>query len=103
MKFPGTCVVCNKKIQANEMGLWAKGLGVKHERCAQASDGDDDYDELRCIICGNSAGCRQCELQDSCDIPNVSRFCVCKRCSEQENAFGLYQKSAKKKFPLIDT
>ena len=96
MKFPGTCIVCNGKIKVNEIGLWAKGLGVKHERCAKVN-------ELQCIVCGNSAGCQQCELQDSCDIPNVSQFCICKRCSEEDDAFGLYLKSTKKKFSLIGT
>ena len=35
MKFDGTCIVCKEKIQVNEIGLWAKGLGVKHEKCAE--------------------------------------------------------------------
>ena len=33
MKFDGTCIVCNKKVNATEIGLWSKGLGVKHEKC----------------------------------------------------------------------
>ena len=96
MKFPGTCIVCNGKIEVNEVGLWAKGLGVKHEKCAEV-------DELQCMSCGSPAGCQQCEFQDICDIPNVSEFCICKRCSESNDAFGSYQKSTKKKFPIIST
>ena len=38
MKFPATCIVCNQKVVVGEMGLWVKGLGVKHEKCSQASD-----------------------------------------------------------------
>ncbi len=38
MKFPGTCIVCNENIPVNEIGLWAKGLGVKHEKCIQANE-----------------------------------------------------------------
>ena len=57
MKFPGTCIVCNEKIPVNEIGLWAKGLGVKHEKCAQTN-------ELQCIVCGAPAGCPQCEFQE---------------------------------------
>ena len=56
MKFPGTCIVCNEKIKVNEIGLWAKGLGVNHEKCAQIN-------ELQCAVCGASAGCSQCEFQ----------------------------------------
>ncbi len=37
MKFDGTCIVCNEKIKVNEIGLWSKGLGVKHEKCAEIS------------------------------------------------------------------
>ena len=34
MKFPGTCIVCNGKIEINEIGLYSKGSGVKHEKCS---------------------------------------------------------------------
>ena len=50
MKFPGTCIICNDKIEINEIGLWSKGVGVKHEKCAKVN-------ELQCIVCGSSAGC----------------------------------------------
>ena len=95
MKFPGTCMVCNEKIAVNEVGLWAKGIGVKHEKCAQVK-------ELECIVCGRPAGCRQCEFQDVCDIESVSPLCVCKGCSDRKNTFVNYQNSAKKKFPMLD-
>ncbi|PIN83950.1 MAG: hypothetical protein COW26_00535 [Nitrosopumilales archaeon CG15_BIG_FIL_POST_REV_8_21_14_020_33_23] len=95
MKFPGTCVVCNEKIEVNEIGLWAKGLGVKHEKCAQIN-------ELQCIVCKGSAGCLHCEFQDICDIQKVSQLCICKKCSEEKNSFDSYQKSVKKNFPLLN-
>ena len=95
MKFPGTCIVCNEKLVVNEIGLWAKGLGVKHEKCAQIN-------ELKCIICGGSAGCPQCEFQEDCDIEVVSQQCICKNCSEKGDSFSLYQKSVKKNFPLLN-
>lgn len=95
MKFPGTCIVCNEKIEVNEIGLWAKGLGVKHEKCAEIK-------ELQCIVCGAPAGCPYCEFQDNCDIEKVSQMCICKKCSEQNNAFNSYQKSTSKKFPLLN-
>ena len=95
MKFPGKCIVCNEKIEVNQMGLWAQGIGVKHEKCAQVN-------ELQCIVCGNSAGCLQCEFQGSCDIQKVSHLCICKKCSNGKDSFISYQKSAKKKFPLLN-
>ena len=95
MKFPGTCIVCNEKIEINEMGLWAKGLGVKHEKCAQIK-------ELSCIVCGGPAGCPQCEFSDNCDIEKVSQICICKKCLDEKDVFESYQKSAMKKFPLLN-
>ncbi len=96
MKFPGICIVCNEKILVNEIGLWAKGLGVKHEKCTE-------LDELSCIVCGSSAGCTMCEFQENCDISNVSQFCICKKCSEEKNAFVSYQKFTNKKFSILNS
>lgn len=95
MKFSGTCIVCNEKIDANEVGLWARGIGVKHEKCAEVN-------ELRCIVCGGLAGCQQCEFQEDCDRSAVSQLCICKRCSQANNPFVLYQESVKKKFHLLN-
>jgi len=44
MKFPGTCIVCNKKIEVNEIGSWAKGLGVKHKKCTQPNEDSSDIE-----------------------------------------------------------
>jgi len=96
MKFPGKCIICNKKIEINEIGLWAKGLGVKHEKCAQ-------IDQLQCIVCGAPTGCSQCKFIEICDIPNVSQFCICTKCSDEKDAFSFYQKSTNKKFPIINS
>ncbi len=96
MKFPGICIVCNEQIPVNEIGLWAKGLGVKHEKCAQIN-------ELQCIVCGAPAGCAQCEFQEVCDIPNVSQLCICKKCSEERDSFSSYQKSVNKKFAILNS
>ncbi len=96
MKFPGTCVVCNKKIDVNEVGLWAKGQGVKHEKCAEIT-------ELKCIVCGGPAGCPTCEFQENCDRNIVSQLCICKKCSNSEMSYESYITSVKKKFPLINS
>ena len=95
MKFPGTCIVCNEKIAINEIGLWAKGLGVKHEKCAQVK-------ELTCVICGRSAGCSKCEFQDQCNLDKVSQLCICKDCTEQKDPCQSYKISVAKKFPLLN-
>jgi len=95
MKFPGTCIVCKKKIEVNEVALWAKGLGVKHQACSEVV-------ELRCAICGGPAGCLQCEFADDCDRSKVSQLCICKICYEEKESFLLYQKEIAKKFPIIN-
>lgn len=96
MKFPGTCIVCNETIQVNQVGLWSKGIGVKHEECAKVK-------ELVCIVCGNSAGCSQCEFRNDCDLEQVSQSCICKKCSENNLVFPTYQKSVAKKYPALKT
>ena len=97
MKFPGSCIVCNQKIEANEIGLWAKGLGVKHEKCASK-----EIKELKCAVCGGQAGCSQCEFQDDCDRDLVSGLCICKKCSDSKDSFVLYKDAVKKNFALLN-
>lgn len=95
MKFPGNCIICNEKIYVNEIGLWAKGLGVKHEKCAETK-------ELKCIICGNSAGCQHCEFYENCDLSQISQNCICKVCEGKSDLFKLYKESVKQSFPALD-
>ena len=91
MKFDGTCLICNKKVNANKIGLWSKGIGVKHEKCAEIN-------ELKCVICDNPAGCLQCEFQDNCDRSQVSQLCICKKCDSQKHTFEQYQGSIRDKY-----
>ena len=95
MKFDGTCIVCNEKIKVNEIGLWAKGLGVKHEKCAEIN-------ELNCIICDGPAGCATCEFQEDCNRSLVSQMCICKKCEQKTSIFEIYQESIKKKFSELN-
>lgn len=95
MKFSGTCIVCKKKIDVNEVGHWAKGIGVKHLACAEVI-------ELKCLVCGCPAGCPQCEFRTDCDLAKVSQLCICKKCNDSEDAFISYQKAVAKKFPILN-
>ncbi|MFN4337068.1 MAG: hypothetical protein ACK4FV_05765 [Candidatus Nitrosocaldus sp.] len=36
--------------------------------------------ELPCILCGNDAGCSECEFSSNCDRTSVSGECICKQC-----------------------
>lgn len=95
MKFPGTCIVCKKKIEINEIALWSKGLGVKHQACAKVI-------ELKCIICGNPAGCPICEFAEDCDLERVSQMCICKKCLDTKTPYSHYQESVIKRFPTLN-
>ncbi len=95
MKFPGTCIVCKKKIEINEVGLWAKGIGVKHQACAEVV-------ELKCLVCGGLAGCPQCEFSSDCDLTKVSQRCICKKCNNAKDAFISYQEAVVQKFPILN-
>jgi hypothetical protein len=95
MKFPGMCLVCKKKIEVNEVALWAKGLGVKHQSCAEVM-------QLKCMVCGNQAGCIDCEFADSCNLDKVSQICICKKCSNTRDIFSLYQSSVIKRYPMLN-
>ncbi len=96
MKVPGKCLVCNEKIEKDEIGFWAKDVGVKHEKCAEIK-------ELTCGVCGGPAGCPMCEFRDSCDLERVSQICICKKCEAKTDPHNLYQKSVMKKFRLLNS
>jgi len=95
MKFPGTCIVCKKKIEINEIALWAKGVGVKHQTCGQVV-------ELKCMVCGGPTGCPQCEFAEDCDLTKVSQMCLCKKCADTKNVFSVYQNAVIKRFPFLN-
>lgn len=95
MKFPGACLVCGEKMSVGEPGLWQKGVGVKHERCARVK-------ELRCMVCGGPAGCQACEFRDGCDLEAVSQNCICTKCDDEGDAFASYLESAARRFPLLN-
>ena len=77
------------------MVLWAKGLGVKHQSCAEVM-------ELKCAICGGQAGCQQCEFMEDCDRNKVSQLCICKKCYDEKESFALYQKAISKHYPALN-
>ncbi len=95
-KIQGKIIVFKEKIEKDEVGFWAKDVGVKHEKCAEVK-------ELTCGVCGGPAGCPSCEFHDSCDLEMVSQLCICKKCESRTDSFNLYQKSVLKKFRLLNS
>jgi len=88
--------VCNQMIKKNEMGFWSKGIGVKHEKCAEKNE------DLKCIICGGSFGCPTCEFIEDCNPQTVSPLCICKKCEQLEDPFISYKKALTEKFPVLN-
>lgn len=95
MKYSGVCIVCRKTVGANETGFWARGIGVKHEQCAEVKG-------LKCIVCGGPAGCDTCELRDDCNLNLVSEACICRKCAGEPDTFEAYRRAAAKKFPALN-
>jgi hypothetical protein len=78
MKFPGTCIVCDEKIPIDEMGLWAKGLGVKHIGCGNEPDSIKSEENVRNNLRLSILQTYSKRLSNS-DIP------CCRCCGESSN------------------
>jgi hypothetical protein len=49
--------------------------------------------ELQCFVCGKKTGCNECEYLAECKPRLVSKYCICKECSKQEESFYNYKQS----------
>jgi hypothetical protein len=49
--------------------------------------------ELKCFFCGMKTGCNECEYLTEREQRIVSKYCICKECIEQEEAFDNYKQS----------
>ncbi|HYA84293.1 MAG TPA: hypothetical protein VEH06_12710 [Candidatus Bathyarchaeia archaeon] len=50
--------------------------------------------ELKCFVCGKTAGCRACSYSTTCDRRIVSQLCICETClnpKDKKDAFENYQ------------
>lgn len=101
-------MVCNKKIAINEMGLWSKGVGVKHQECAQLDDDGSNSNnnktktKILCAVCKGPAGCTNCEFAQDCDLDKVSQACICLSCIDKTaDPFLLYQNAVKDRHGII--
>jgi hypothetical protein len=53
----------------------------------------DPVIELKCFVCGMKTGCNECEYLTDCEQRTVSKYCICKECSKQEESFHNYKQS----------
>jgi hypothetical protein len=49
--------------------------------------------ELKCFVCGNRTGCKECEHLTNCEQRMVSKYCICEKCSKHEELFDNYEQS----------
>jgi hypothetical protein len=49
--------------------------------------------ELQWFVCGNKTGCNECEYLTECEPRSVSKYCIFKECSKQEESFHNYKQS----------
>ena len=96
LKYDGKCGVCNQTVKKNEMGFWYRGIGVKHEKCAEKNK------DLKCVICDGLVGCTNCEFIEDCNPQNVSSLCICKKCEHLDEPFISYKKAVIEKFPVLN-
>lgn len=50
--------------------------------------------ELKCFVCGKTAGCRTCSYSTTCDRKIASQLCICETClnpNGKKDAFESYQ------------
>jgi hypothetical protein len=49
--------------------------------------------ELKCFVCGNRTGCKECEHLTNCEQRMVSKYCICEECSKHEGSYDKYEQS----------
>jgi hypothetical protein len=65
-----------------------------------------EYIELKCFVCGKTAGCRTCSYSITCDRRIVSQLCICKTCltpKGKKDAFESYQNVFIRKASVYET
>jgi len=92
VKYKGNCSVCGKEIPQGEYALWSRtAKAIKHIKCESAEPESAQVLELKCFICGKTAGCASCSFEADCDRSLVSQACICKQCMADRNAYKNYQ------------
>jgi hypothetical protein len=83
---------CDKKI-GNQVKTPSPMVQNIMETAFELTKRDSAITELKCFICGMKTGCNECEYLTECEQRIVSKYCICKECMEQEEAFHKYKQS----------
>ena len=54
---------------------------------------NSEVTELKCFTCGMRTGCNECEYLTECEQRTYFKYCICKECIKQEEAFDNYKQS----------
>jgi hypothetical protein len=113
ISFRTKCLNCGKDILPGQ-ALWSKSTkSAKHLACnnIERIDFSEKREkqtittstsllsnnlqviELKCFVCGNRTGCKECEHLTNCEQRMVSKYCICEECSKHEELFDNYQQS----------
>ena len=112
--FNAKCNECGKDVLPGK-ALWSKsGKAARHISCGKKIGNqvktspmaqnimetafelikrDSVITELKCFVCGMKKGCNECEYLTDCEQRTVSKYCICKECIKQEEAFDNYKQS----------
>jgi hypothetical protein len=116
--FTTRCYECDEEILPGR-AFWSESKkSAKHLRCGALKSQIDDKTpavsldskptntkvmgnlntsldiELKCFVCGKTAGCRTCSYSTICDRRIVSQLCICETCLNpkgKKDAFEGYQ------------
>ena len=83
---------CNKKI-GNQIKTSSPMEQNTMETAFELIKRNSEVTELKCFVCGMKTGCNECEYLTECEQRIVSKYCICKECIKQEEAFDNYKQS----------
>jgi hypothetical protein len=81
-------LICNNSTIANSAGTL---IGDRRMETGLDAAGEIVTNEPKCYICGRRAGCIGCEYLTNCQQRVISKYCICKSCSEEEGSFNTYE------------
>ena len=98
VKFRGVCKTCGKVMMKGERAVWSRNSkAIKHIECHlnDLKKSKQVGISLNCIVCGNDAGCLECEFEACCNREKL-KLCICKSCYSKSQALNLYKEAASK-------
>jgi hypothetical protein len=81
-------MICNNSTIPNSIGTLVEDLRAGTDLKAVREIATN---EPKCYICCGKAGCAECEHLAKCEQRMVSKYCICKSCSKDEESFNKYE------------